>query len=399
MASVLEKIRVVDFSRVFAGPVATQILGDLGADVIKIEDPEGGDDSRYYGVDNPSAVTFGASPSFLALNRNKRSIALDLRTLAGREVALLLTKGADVLVHNFRPGVMARWQLDYDKVAAINPRIVYCDFSAYGLAGPLSKSGANDLALQAHSGLLSMTGETGRDPVRCGTAVVDIHSGLAIVCGILAALLHRERSGEGQRVESSLLLSSAHLMSYFYTEYWLDGTVRGPMGTANHLTVPNQAFPTADGSAVIVAASDEMWDRCVQALDSDRLDRPEFRTAKDRLRNRELLVNELSAVTANLSFAELSRRLVNTRVVVSRVNSVAQAADHEQLRAAGGILEFSHNSRTVRAVTTPFHLNKTPTAVSNAPPKLADHSKEILREHGCNEEYITHLAQHGAFGK
>jgi crotonobetainyl-CoA:carnitine CoA-transferase CaiB-like acyl-CoA transferase len=398
MADALGGIRVVDFTRIFAGPAATQILADLGADVVKIEDPGGGDDARRYGFDDEKLERFGASPPFLALNRNKRSVAIDLRNPAGREVASLLARSADVVVHNFRTGVMSRWRLDYEDVAATNPGVVYCDFSAYGRTGPLAEAGANDLALQAHSGLMSMTGEAGGGPVRAGTSVVDFHGGLSMACAIMAALFHRARTGEGQRVETSLLLSSAHLMGYFYTEYWLDGTVHGPMGTANYLTVPNQAFPTVDGATVIIASTDDAWRCCVEALDPERLDLPEFRRATDRLRSRKKLVEILSSVTAELSSADVARRLAGTRVVVSKVNSVAEAADHQQLRAIGGTLGLNYNDHPVHVVGTPFKMEKTPPTLRRAPPTVGEHTVEILEEFGLTGDALADFAARGAFG-
>lgn len=398
MVGALDGIKVLDFSRIFAGPAATQILADLGANVIKVEDPDGGDDARYYGFSGEKLQQFGASPPFLALNRNKRSIALDLRNPAGREMAALMVSTADVVVHNFRPGVMQRWQLDYPDIAARNPHVIYCDFSAYGRTGPLAEAGANDLALQGHSGLISMTGEEGGTPVRSGTSVIDLHGGLSLACAIMAALFHRARTGEGQRVETSLLLSSAHLMSYFYTEYWLDGTVHGPMGTANSLTVPNQAFPTTDGAIIIIASTDDAWQRCIGALGARHLDLPEFRAAADRLRNRRRLVEMLSAVTSAFSCAEILRRLAGTRVVVTKVNSVAEAADHEQLRAIGGTLDFIYNEHPVRVVSTPFKMEGTPATLRSPPPAVGAHTAEILEEFGMTRPMIADLAARGAFG-
>ncbi|HMM72850.1 MAG TPA: CoA transferase, partial [Rhodocyclaceae bacterium] len=263
------------------------MLGDMGADILKVE-PPGGDEARYYGVTKERMEKFGGmSPSFAALNRNKRSIELDLRNPTGREIARQLASKVDVIVHNYRPGVMNRLGLGFDELFAVNPRLIYGEFSAYGRTGPLAEMGANDLALQAHSGLISITGEPGRSPVRCGSAIVDLHGSLALVAGILGAVIHRHKTGQGQRVESSLMLSAAHLMSYFYTEYWMDGTMHTPMGTANHLSVPNQAFPALDGEVVIIASADEMWQRVAHALDPDRLDRPEFAHVFKRRENRD----------------------------------------------------------------------------------------------------------------
>ncbi len=397
MAGVLDGIRVLDFSRVFAGPSATQTLGDLGADVIKVEDPEGGDDARTYGVTQEGMARFGASPSFLALNRNKRSIALDLKNPAGREAALRLADHADVVIHNFRPGAMARFGLDYASMAARNPRLVYCEFSAYGQTGPLSHIGANDVALQAHSGLMSITGEPDRPASRCGTSIVDLHGGLAAVSAILAALLHRERTGQGQRVETSLLLSGAHLMSYFYTDYWLAGTVPRRMGTANHLTVPNQVFPSADGEVVIIAPSDEMWQRCAAALDP-ALDRPEWKTAFQRRQARAAVIDALSAITRTLTTAQLIDRLGHARVNVAALNDAGQAAEDPQLQAVGGIFDFDTEAGPVRSVAPPFQLDAVPAEVRLPPPRLDADRAAILHDCGFSEDEARALADAGAFG-
>ncbi len=398
MTGVLSGIRVLDFTRVFAGPAGTQILGDLGAEVIKVEEPRTGDEARYFGVTDAAFARRGVSASFLALNRNKRSLALNLGCEAGREAARRMAERCDVVIHNFRPGAMARWGLDDKAIRAINPSVIYCDFSAYGQEGPLSHIGANDLALQAHSGLMSITGEPGRPPVRCGTAAIDLHAGLAMVSGILAALFHRERTGEGQSVETSLLLSSAHLMSYFYTEYWLDGTEHRPMGTANHLSVPNQTFPSRDGSVVIIAPNDAMWARCARALDAGRLDLPQYKTALDRQRHRAELVAAVSAVTSALSSDEVVERLGAVRVTVAKVNSVGQAADHPQLQAAGGLVTFPFAGQEMQAVAPPFRLGATPATVTRAPPTLGEGTAAALQFLGFDEAQIGAWRNQGAFG-
>ena len=395
---VLEGIKVIDFSRVFAGPAAAQVLGDLGADVIKVETPVGGDEARLLGLTEGSDPRLGVSPSFLALNRNKRSIALDLQTEAGRSVARRLMLGADVSIHNFRPGTMQRWGLDFEDLKGDNPGLVYGEFFAYGPTGPLAEFGANDLALQAHSGLMSVTGEADRPPVRVGSAVIDLHGSMALVSAILAALFHRERTGHGQRVETSLLLSSAHLMNYFYSEYWIDRVVRKPMGTANHLSVPNQVFPTADGRVVIIAPSDGMWQRCARALDPATLDRPEYRTVRDRQTRRAEVIDAISAVTSSLSSAEVIARLGKVKVNVAKVNSIGDAADHPQLALSGGVTDFDYGGETVRAVASPFRLGSTPSKVKSPPPRLDEHRGDILSELGIAAAEADRLHEAGAFG-
>ena len=399
MGGALEGIRVLDFSRVFAGPAATQVLGDLGADVIKVEEPRRGDEARYLGVTDDELQKFGGvSPSFLALNRNKRSITLDLAAPAGRKAALSIAAKCDVVVHNFRIGAMTKWGLGYEAIKALNPGVIYCEFTAYGREGPMAHIGANDLALQAHSGLLSVTGEPDRPPVRVGTAAIDLHGSLALVSAVLAALFHRERTGEGQMIETSLLMSSAHLLSYFYTEYWMEGTVRKPMGTANHLSVPNQVFPTSDGGVVIIAPNDEMWQRCVDALGDPSLDRAEFKHVLDRLRRREELVEAVSQVTRRMTSRDAVERLGAVKVNVAKVNTVGEAADDAQIAAIGGVVEFDTDGRRVKAVASPFNLFGTPMRVDRPPPGLGSETDEILRHLGFSADDVTALREQGAFG-
>jgi crotonobetainyl-CoA:carnitine CoA-transferase CaiB-like acyl-CoA transferase len=394
--SVLDGVKVADFTRVFSGPAATQLLGDLGADVIKVEDLDRGDDARVFGIgDNSHHPLQGASAAFIALNRNKRSIGLDLKVPAAHDVALKLAMISDVLVHNFRPGVMERLGLGYNDIKSLNPRIIYCEISGFGSQGPLAKQGANDLALQAHSGLMSITGTEQGEVVRCGSAVIDLHCGMIATAAILGALLHRERTGEGQRVEASLLASSADLMAYFYGEYWLDGTIPKPMGSGNRLGVPNQAFPTTDGAVIIVANNDDMWRRIATALDPEHLDLPEFRPIAGRREQRARLIAMLNDITRQYSTQALLDVLGAAKVVASPLYDVAQAADHPQLAAIGGVAEVDIAGQPVKLITAPMRMEKTPPSFRRAPPAHGAHTAEVLRELGLSEADITALAQTG----
>jgi crotonobetainyl-CoA:carnitine CoA-transferase CaiB-like acyl-CoA transferase len=398
MWPILTGIRVLDLSRVFAGPAATQVLADLGADVIKVEEPGRGDEARGFGM-TQKMVDDGitVSPSFVALNRNKRSIAINHACDAGRRVLLRLTEQTDVVIHNFRPGTLERYGLGYEHLRTVRPDLIFCQFSAYGDEGPLAHIGANDLALQAHSGLMSLTGEADRPPVRCGTSVIDLHASLSLVIGVMAALMHRQKTGEGQQVDSSLLRSSAHLMKYFYSEYWATGVIRRPMGTANHLSVPNQVFPTADGSVVIIAPSNEMWIRCAQALDAERLDRPEWRGIVDRQTHRQAIIQAISEVTSAMSSDEIIARLGPVKVNVARVNNVGEAADHPQLAAIGGLTSFEMGGQSIQSVASPFDLRGTERLEDRRPPELAEHTAEILSGAGYAHEEIEALRAQGAF--
>lgn len=397
--NVLDGVRVLDFSRVFAGPAATQVLGDMGAEILKIE-PPGGDEARYYGVTKERLEKFGGvSPSFLALNRNKRSLEIDLRSDAGKEIARALAKDVDIVVHNYRPGVMERLGLGYDDLKKLNPRLIYAEFSAFGTAGPMAGAGANDLALQAHSGLISITGEPGRSPVRSGSAIVDLHGSLAIVSGILGALLHRVKTGVGQRVEASLLMSAAHLMSYFYTEYWMDGAMHTPMGTANHLSVPNQAFPASDGEVVIIASTNDMWQRLVAALGPDTLGGPEFAGVFDRRANRVALVEALSAITSTKSCAELLEILAEAKVVATKVNNIGEAADHPQLAAIGGRIDLPVGEHYIGSVASPFQFSDIDINGAKPPPALGEDTDAVLAEFGFSPEQVASFRASGAFGR
>jgi crotonobetainyl-CoA:carnitine CoA-transferase CaiB-like acyl-CoA transferase len=293
---------------------------------------------------------------------------------------------------------MEKWGLGWEDLHAENPRLIHCGFSAYGEDGPLRDYGANDVALQAHSGLMHLTGEPDRPPVRVGTAGIDLHGSLAMVCGILAALLHRAKTGQGQKVTSSLLQASAHLMSYFYTDWWLARTEHRRMGTANHLSVPNQVFPAADGDVVIIAPSDDMWRRCARVLDAEALDRPEFATAMERRENRIALVETLSAVTRRMSCDEILAKLGGAKVNVARVHSVAQAADHPQLEAAGAVVEWQRDGRAERSVGPPFTLHGSPVEVRLPPPSVGEHRDTILAEIGLTSAEIAEAQAQGAFG-
>lgn len=399
-APILDGIRIADFSRVFAVPACSQILADLGADVIKIEEPERGDEARYYGCNAEElAALDGTSPSFQALNRNKRSIGLDLSLEEGRAAARTLVSTCDVLLHNFRPGTMEKFGLGYNDLKDAYPGLVYGEFSAYGPVGELSRIGANDLALQAHSGLLTLTGEADRPPVRVGTAAIDLHAGLALTSAVLAALFHRQRSGKGQFLETSLLRSSAHLMSYFYSEYWMTGKQRTRMGTANHLSVPNQVFATEDGYAVIIAPSDGMWERCAHALDPATLARPEFATILDRQANRDSLIEALSNATRQWKVDDLVRCLGDAKVNVAKVNSVGEAADDPQLAAIGGVLTREDGPGARKSVAPPFTMSESGPIPFLPAPQLGADTRAVFEAAGMGDSEFARLAAAGAFGR
>jgi crotonobetainyl-CoA:carnitine CoA-transferase CaiB-like acyl-CoA transferase len=392
---ILRGVKVVDFTHIFAGPFATQFLGDLGADVVKVERCDGGDAARSYGLEEDGEPFSGP---FLALNRNKRSLALDLSTDQGVQVARDLVASADVVVENFREGVMAKWGLDYETLATQRDDLVYCSITGFGRQGELASKAANDLIIQAYSGLLSFTGEPGRPPVRCGTAISDFSAGLVAALGIVAALLERCRTGRGQRVETSLLESQVSMMSYFFAEYWLLGVQPRPLGTANRLGMPNQAFPTADGYVVITAANDRMWQRCCDGVGQPELAfDPRFATLADRYRHRDELVAELSALTRRSTTAEVLAELEARGVSCAPIKTVAEVAVDPQLEQLGAFVNVptGADGGTARVIGSPLHLSRTPTSIRSGVPAIGEGSREILAEIGYSDERITELVDQG----
>ena len=390
----LDGLKVIDFTRIFSGPLCTQILGDLGADVIKLEDAHGGDDSRHYGQDRHGD---GFGGSFLALNRNKRSIAVDLATDRGRTVARRLIDDADVLVENFRPGVMTRLALDYESVAERNPTLVYCSITGFGASGDLAHKAANDLIIQAYSGLMSFTGEPGGRPVRCATTISDFSAGLYATIGILAALAQREQHGRGQFVSTSLLESQVAMMSYFFSEYWLNGTVPRPMGTANRLGLPNQAFPVKDGQVVITASTSRMWHRCCQALGIPEVaDDPRFSTLSSRYKHRDELIDAISGATRSMPMAECLQALEREGVSCGPINTLNAAANDPQLEHLGAFVNVERgDGQTAKVVDNPIRFSDVPIGAYRPIPAHGEHTDEVLETLGYSAEEIADLHAEG----
>jgi len=390
----LEGIRVVDFTHIFAGPLATQTLGDMGADVIKIERLGAGDAARKYGQ---AADEDDMSGSFLALNRNKRSLAVDLSTPEGVDLVRRLILTADVVVQNFRLGVMERWGLDYETMSAQRPGLVYCSITGFGHVGEMANKAANDLVIQGYSSLMSFTGEPGGDPVRCGTAISDFTAGLYATIGILGALVSRERTGQGQHVHTSMLESQVSVMNYFFADYWLKGIVPKPLGTANRLGIPNQAFRTRDGWIVISTANDSMWRRCCAGLGAPELaDDPRFATLALRYEHTPELVAAVSALTESMTTDQALAGLEAQGVSCGRLNTLDEVAHDRQLERLGAFLDVPRGDGGVaRVVATPLHYSQTPLDVRVGVPKVGQHSEEILGELGLSPEDVAALRSAG----
>lgn len=380
-AAPLDGIRVLDLTQVMAGPFCTMQLGDMGADVIKVEPPGTGDLSRRMGGDALRLTGDDRAP-FLALNRNKRSITLDLKVPADRERILSLVPGADVLVENFRPGVMARLGLDYASLAAHNPRLVYASISGFGQDGPLADRPGFDLIAQGLSGVMSVTGTPGEAPVKCGIPVADLAAGLYAANGILAALFARERTGRGQYLETSLFEAALALSVWESTEYWATGVAPSAMGSAHRLNAPYEVFPTRDGYVAVAAITEAQWRQLCTALGRDELaSDPRFATNGDRMTHRTMLAEELARTLRGDTTHHWVERLLAGGVPAGPIHDYAQVFADPHTSARGMVQRMYHPVEgEVNSLGFPVHLTDTPLAIRRPPPLLGEHTAEILAE-------------------
>jgi crotonobetainyl-CoA:carnitine CoA-transferase CaiB-like acyl-CoA transferase len=374
----LSDIRVVDMSRIFAGPYAGQILGDLGADVVKVERPPAGDEARRYGQQKSEDHDGSA---FVSLNRNKRSIMLDLQSASDSDVLWRLISRADVLLHNFRPGVMDRLGFGYEQCHARNTGLVYCSISGYGSTGPRSGDAANDLTIQAYSGVLSITGEPARPPSRIPVSIADLTAGANAVIGILAALYWRNVSGRGQLVETSLLEGQLVLAGHFVTEFKRNGSVPQRMGTANQLGIPNQAFPTSDGWVCITAPNERSWRRCAAALGIPEAGEDErFATLSARYAHREELYELIAGRTQELTTMACLEELSRAGVPSASVKLISDIPTDPQVEALARLFTMSDHERSDVMIKSPLHLSATPVSYRCYPPRPGQEREIILRE-------------------
>jgi crotonobetainyl-CoA:carnitine CoA-transferase CaiB-like acyl-CoA transferase len=391
----LKDVKVIDLSHIMAGPACSMFLADMGADVIKVERMPDGDDSRRM---VPPAIA-DQSAAFLIMNRNKRGIALDLRTEGGRNVLSRLLKNADVLIENFRRGTMERMGLGYDALHALNPKLIYCSISGFGRTGPYADRGGFDLVAQGMSGLMSITGEgPGHPPVKVGAPVTDITAGILACVGILAALHARESSGQGQMVDTSLF-EAGIIQTYWHSAMcFATGRAPGPMGTAHPLNAPYQAFPTSDGWITVGAANQGNWLRLVDALEApDLRDKPRFATNADRMRNLEVLTATLTPLFKRRTSAEWLLRLEQAGVPAGPVLEVGQMHGDPQALAREMIVQTEHpTAGHVKAIGLPIKFSDTPGGVRRAAPLFGQDTREVLREHGFSDVEIEQFAEQGA---
>ncbi|HWL79578.1 MAG TPA: CoA transferase [Roseomonas sp.] len=378
MPKALAGIRVLDFTRLYAGPFCTMLLGDLGADVVKVEAP-GGDPIRHQGP----PFHHGQSMSYLAVNRNKRSVVLDARTAEGRETARRLAGTADVIVENFRPGVMERLGLGYEALAAENPRLVYAAMSGMGADGPDRDKGAFDLTIQAEGGYMSITGERGGAPIKLGTSAFDLICGQYAMGAIVTALFARERTGQGQRVETSLLEGEVSFLVDAAMDWFLSGHVRGKWGSEHSAQVPYKAFRTADGWLIIAAGMQNLFEAFLGVLErQDLLMDARFATLAARNANRDAVHAVLDAEVARHDTARLHAALEQVGVPCAPVNDIRQVFEHRQVLHRGMRQEVEHPDYGRIPVVGPAvkYGGFDVTAGWRAPPVLGEDTEAVIAD-------------------
>ncbi|MGN7471476.1 CaiB/BaiF CoA transferase family protein [Brevibacillus sp. SAFN-007a] len=391
MQQALRNMKVVDLSQVLAGPYCTMVLGDLGADVIKVEKYPDGDDSRTMGpyVDQESY-------SFMMANRNKRGIRLNIKEEAGKAILLDLVKTADVFIENFRPGTVKKLGIDYDTLREINPGLIYCSISGYGQTGPYSHKGGYDIMAQGLSGLMSMTGEKGGRPVKNGIAIHDIAAGVTAVYSIMAAYIHKMQTGEGQYIDISLVDSGLAWTVWESAAYFGAGEVSTANGSAHRVTAPYQGFATRNGHILVGAGNQKLWEAfCRDVLEREELIAdPRFVTNTDRINHLAELEAVIQEVLVQQDTDYWLARLDAAGVPSSPINRYDEALHDPQIRSREMVVEYEHPlAGKVRSLGIPAKLSRTPGQINRPAPLLGQHTEEVLKELAYTDEQIQKLAE------
>lgn len=402
----LAGVRVLDLSRILAGPTCTQILGDLGADVIKVERPEVGDDTRSWGppfVADAQGRPTDLSAYFLCANRNKRSIAIDLTTEAGADVIRRLARASDVVVENYKPGDLARRSLGYDDLRALNPRLVWCSITGFGRTGPYSNRIGYDFLVQAMGGIMSITGEPEGEPMKVGVGIADIVCGLYAAIGILAALRHREATGEGQCVETSLYDTQLAWLANAATNHLLSGQEPSRLGNRHPNIAPYQTFRAADGSIVVAVGNDRQFRHFAEAIGRPDLPRdPRFATNPARVAHVDALEVEIAPQIKRRTVAFWVELFAAAQVPAGPVASIPQALADTHTLAREMIVSMASPGRSdpLRLIGNPLKFERTPVSYDRPPPRLDADGDAILRHVlGLSDDGVTALRARGAFGQ
>ncbi|MFQ6051668.1 MAG: CaiB/BaiF CoA transferase family protein [Candidatus Hydrothermarchaeota archaeon] len=388
----LEGLRVLDLTRVLAGPYTTMILCDLGAEVIKIEEPKKGDEARGIGP-----FIDGVSAYFLSLNRGKKSITLNLKKKRGREILLKMCEKADILVENFRPGVMARLGLDYHVLKEVNPRLIYAACSGFGQTGPYAHRGAYDMIIQGMGGIISITGEEGMPPVRVGVSIGDITAAFFTTIGILAALYYREKTGKGQMVDVGMLDCQVSILENAVIRYLTTGEIPKPLGSRHPSIAPFEAFPAKDGYVIFAVGSAHWENFCREIGREDLIDDPRFKTNALRSENHSILRPIIAEISRTKTVREWIEKMEKSGVPCGPINTVDKVVNHPQVRERGMIIEIDHPEvGPVKMAGNPIKLSLSSRNISQPAPKLGEHTEEVLKSWiGLDKESIENLRGDG----
>ena len=388
MASALEGIKVVDLSRTLAGPFCTMLLGDMGADVIKIEEPEHGDETRAWGP-----FWNGEGGQFLTFNRNKRSLGLNLKEKEGIDIVLGLAAGADVMIESFRPGTLDRLGLGYEAIKQVNPKMVYCTISGYGRTGPMSQKPGYDLVIQAYSGLMNLTGEPDGPPLRVGFSLVDLFTGMMAYGSVVTALRHRDNTGEGQWIDTSLLDGQVAVMSYHGTNFLATGKEAHRMGSGHPHLVPYQSFPASDGFFILGCPNQRLWERLCHAIGCPELvEDPRFASNDDRVENRTDCVEALSRVFRTKPMAHWVQVIEDAGIPCGPIQTVADVVNDPQVLARNMMVDVDHPKVPgLRMPNCPLMLTGSPSTIRRHPPLLGEHNEDILSQSGYTPGQISEL--------
>lgn len=390
----LSGMKVLDLSQIMAGPYCTMVLADLGAEVIKVEKPVTGDDSREMGP-----YVNGESSCFAHINRNKQGVSLNLKDPETREILYDMVRWADVVVENYRVGVTKSLGVDYETLSAINPRLIYCSISGYGQTGPYSRKGGFDLVAQGLTGIMSMTGEPGGRPLKSGIAIYDVGAGLTAAYSIMAAYVHQIRSGEGQQIDISLAECGLPWFVWEAAAYFAEGTVAQPTGSRHRVSAPYQALRTGDGFIVIGAANQRTWEKlCRDVIGRpDLIDDPRFLTNMDRMTNIEALEPLLEEAFASADAATWIARCEAASVPCGPINDFGDAMNDPHYLARGMVEEIEHPKLgAMKMIGIPTKFSKTPGAIRKAAPLLGEDTDLVLRNFGVPEDQIASLRARGA---
>ena len=397
MKTPLEDIRVLDLSHALAGPYCSTMLADYGAQVIKIEPPGSGDISRAWGAPMPG----GETAYFVSLHRNKRGVVLDLKHPEGRETFLRMAEKCDVVLENYRIGVLKRLGLSYEDVKARNPGIVYCSISGFGQDGPYRDRAALDLIVQAESGMISVTGSDGGDGARCGVSIADMAAGMNAAYGIMLALRVKEKTGVGQHIDISMLEGQLSLLSTMLGNYLSDGVVPRPMGTAYKALLPYQTFRTKTRDLALAVGSEKLWRQFCPLMGlPDMANDPRYNSNRQRDVNRDSLIAELQRVFLTRTYEEWEAVFLAAGMPVGAINDLSEVVNHPQVKARGVFVETDHPAAGKVPVVGPaIRLSKTPGSVRTPSPTLGQHTDEVLRDVlGLSGDAVLQLRRAGAMG-